>query len=163
MKRFKPLAVIALLISAVAMLSGCLPPEYMKYGDSDAENVSSVEFYDLRNLDPNERYSDFLETENAVYTLESDKHGEFLGDLAEIQFSTPTVFLFAPPSQSFCYGEWVVRINHSDGAYTLISNQRYGETYSADGELADSNHFGCDDGEWTQFIAKYLPAEIFGE
>ena len=131
-----------------------------KYYDIDSEDVLSVGIYDLR--DSETHYNDFLESETPVYTIEKEQMADFLNDLSDIRFSDTIIITLAAVDPSFYYGEWVVRINYTDGSYSLISCGGYGESYDINNKVTDSNHFSCEDDEWEQFIGKYVPKDIFG-
>ena len=146
------LLTLALLLS----LSGCIVIPIYKNFDLDPETVSSVQIYDLRLGDS--YYDDFLEQELLpVYTLESSQTSDFLSDLAEIRFSDHLIISIAAMDPSFHYGDWVVRVNYTSGAYSLISCDNYGTEYDANGELIKTHHFGCDREEWKDLIMRYLP------
>ena len=160
MKIFRAAAICSLVLAMVISLTGCIViPIHKRYDDIDREQVASVDVYDLRNSESH--YSNFLETETAVYTLSEDQLDGFFSDLANIRFTDNLIITIAAVDPSFYYGDWVVRINYADGSYSLISCSGYGETYDANGQVIDSNHFGCDDDEWEQLVGKYVPEDIF--
>ena len=146
------LLILALLLS----LSSCIVIPIYKNFDLDPETVSSVQIYDLRFGDS--YYDDFLEQEFLlVHTLEASQTSDFLSDLAEIRFSKHLVIMIAAMDPSFHYGDWVVRVNYTSGAYSLISCDGYGTEYDANGELIKTHHFGCDREEWKDLIMRYIP------
>ena len=146
------LLALALLLS----LSGCIVIPIYKNFDLDPETVSSVQIYDLRFGDS--YYDDFLEQEFLlVHTLEASQTSDFLSDLAEIRFSKHLVIMIAAMDPSFHYGDWVVRVNYTSGAYSLISCDGYGTEYDANGELIKTHHYGCDREEWKDLIMRYIP------
>ncbi len=150
------LSVVSIMLNS---LVGCIIiPQYTYYDDIDREQVSSVDIYDLRNGDHSAR---FLETEVSVYTLTEYQLDSFFSDLADIRFANHIVIVLAAVDPSFYYDDWVVRINYTDGSYCLISCGGYGETYDANHQVIDSNHYSCDDEEWNQFIGKHVPKAIF--
>ena len=160
MKKINRILTVAFALTILISLTGCIViPLYKYYDDIDTEKVSSVDIYDLRNSES--YYSDFLETETPVYTLKDDQLNEFWGDLGKIRFTDQIIITIAAVDPSFSYDEWVVRINYIDGSYSLISCDGYGETYDKNNQVIDTNHFGCDNEEWKQFIGKYLPKELF--
>lgn len=153
MKRKQAVILSILALSLLVSLTSCVV-KYKTY-NIDAETVSSIEIFDL-----GERGSlDMPETPS--YTVESDQQADLLSDLSDIQFSD-TIILFAANDPSFSFGRWVVRINYTDGSYTLISDGGYGETYDAAEQKILRNHFDCDADEWERFLAKYLPTEPDG-
>ena len=86
---------------------------------------------------------------------------DFLSDLSNIQFSDTIIIAIAAVDPSFYYDDWVTRINYTDGSFSLISCDGFGESYDANDQVTDRNHFGCDNDEWKQFIGKYVPYDIF--
>lgn len=136
----------ALLIS----LSSCvIIPRYKTY-DIDAETVSSAEIHQLGTEDY------FPGEETLVQTVEGDQLEDFLSDLSDIRFSDIIIFPMAM-DPGFDFGNWVVRINYTDGSYALISDGGYGETYDGNDSRTDLNHYDCDSDKWNAFINNYLP------
>ena len=161
MKMRQILLISILSFAMIVSLTGCIIiPRHMNY-EIDADDVSSVEIYDLRSSETHD--SGFHKSETPVYTVEDDQITDFLSDLAEIQFTDTIVITIAAVDPSFYYGDWVVRINHTDGSYSLISCRGYGETCDENDQRTSSNHYGCEDDEWEQLIGNYVPADIFGE
>ena len=157
MKTKRVFLISILFLTILVFLSGCVST--YKYYDIDLENVSSIEIYDLRNSET--YYSDFLDLETPVYTIEKEQMEGFLFDLSNIRFSDTFIIAIVATDPSFSYGEWVVRINYINGSYSLISCGGFGENYDSNNQVTDTNHFGCDDEEWKQFIGKYVPKDIF--
>ena len=156
------LPTIALILCLLVSLSSCIIIPLRKQYGIDPEKVASVEIYDMRNK--NQYNSDgkfFAETETPVCSVE--KVADFLSDLSNITFTDSIIIVIAAIDPSFKYGDWVVRINYSDGIYSLISNAGYSQTFDANGEQIDSNHYGCESAEWNELISKYVPGDIFAE
>ena len=157
MKRTACLAVALLLI--MSTFTSCIVIPLYKNFEIDAATVSSIEIYDLCNTDT--FCGCFLETESPVYTISSEKESDFLNDLSAIEFSDAIIIVLAAIDPSFYYDTWTVRINYTDGSYELISCDGFGEIYDQNGEAVEAHHFGCDNEEWSAFIAKYLPEDVF--
>lgn len=157
MKHFKQFILMAVILVSVICLSGCIVIPQGKYYDISAEQVSSVQFYDFRNSEYG--YDGFDHSEEPVYTLAEDQLEDFLNDFSNLRFSDTIVIALAAVDPSFSYGDWVVRINFTDGSYTLYSCGGYGETYDADGNVASSTHFSCDEEELAELIGKYYSIE----
>ncbi len=152
MKKYKSFLTLLLLLGVLLSLSGCIVLTFEKYYDDiDREKLSSVEFFDLRNgqtlLDP------------SAHILPAEEADPFLDDLAKIRFEDKMVIVLAAVDPSFEWGEWVVRLNYTDGTYTLISNKGYGASYDANDKNIDTNHYGCADEEWYTLIEKYVQAD----
>ena len=131
MKRMLSATLISLAF--LLSLSGCTVIPIYKNFDLNPETVSSVQIYDLRLGDS--YYDDFLEQEFLlVHTLEASQTSDFLSDLAEIRFSDHLIITIAAMDPNFQYGDGVVRVNYTSGAYSLISCDGYGTDYDADGE-----------------------------
>jgi hypothetical protein len=134
-------------------------PKTKYYDEFESATTVSVEIYDLRNC--NTRMGgEFLKTEKPVYTVPEERKEEFLTDLAQIQFTDFIIITIAAIDPSFDYGDWVIRVNHMDGSFVLISDAGYGESYDANGQFVSSNHYSCEDEDWNQFIGAYVPPEI---
>lgn len=160
MKPLRPVLMLTLLLTVLVSFSSCiLIPVYKYHDDIDAETVSSIDIYDLRSTQIH--HSGFLETEQPVYTLSEDQVDTFLADLAEIRFEDTIIIVLTPIDPSFNYGDWVVRINYTDGSYSLISSHGYGETFDQNNVKTDSDHYGCDDEEWEDLIRGYIPNELW--
>ncbi|MBQ9759834.1 MAG: hypothetical protein IJW16_00635 [Clostridia bacterium] len=92
-----------------------------------------------------------------VHTPEASQTSDFLSDPAEIRFSDHLIITIAAMDPNLQYGDGVVRVNYTSGAYSLISCDGYGTDYDADGARIDTNRFGCDNEEWKDLIMRYLP------
>lgn len=155
MKRIALLTVTLILV-ALSLTSCIIIPLYKTF-DIDPQTVSSVQIYDL--CTDTEGF--FLDESEPVYEIPKDKTADFLNDLSGIRFSDTIIIAIAAIDPSFSFDTWTVRINYTDGSYELISNDGYGLSYNQDGEITDSHHYGCDQDEWDEFIAKYLPEDIY--
>ncbi len=160
MKTVKKLLLSALAIVMLISLSSCvIVPSYKRYNNINTDEVESVEIYDLRDAEAEDRT--FLETDAPIFDIEEESIEDFFEDLGQIRFEDHLVFVLIPMDPVFSYGEWVVRINYTDGSYTLISDRGFGETYDDEGECIERNHYGCESEEWLALIGKYVPEEIF--
>ena len=141
---------IVVLLGVLFSLSGCIVLSFDHYYDDiDKEKLSSVEFYDLRG---SENFSIAL-----LYTLPEDQTDAFLEELAKIRFEETMVIVLAAVDPSFEWGNYVLKLNYTDGTYALISSEGYGEICDENGEVIDVNHYGCNEKEWNRLIKKYLP------
>lgn len=156
MKQRKLFALLAAVLFLTVFLSGCIKIPLPKYYEIPREEVAAVQFYDLRDCDSTER--GFHKTVDPVYTLPEEEVADFLEDFAKIEFTDTIVILFAAAEPSVHYGEWVVRINFTDGSYTFYSSAGYGETLDADGNQIDLTHYGCDADQLAELINNYYPA-----
>lgn len=154
MKLYQSLLLIALIVGLLVSLNGCVVIPLSKYYDIPAEEVVSVQFYDLRNREAGSD-SEFDSVHEPVYTVPEEEKVEFLSDFSKVKFSDTIIIAFAAIDPSFSYGEWVIRINFSDGQYTFYSCDGYGQTFDAEGNCISSTHYGCDDAELERLIGKY--------
>lgn len=152
MKPYKPFLFALMTFVLIVSLSGCIIIPLTKYYDISAEEVESVQFYDLRN---EESYMGLDPTLEPVYTIPEEDIEAFLEDFSKLEFSDSIIIALAAVDPSFYYGEWVVRINFSNGQYTFYSCGGFGETFDAEGELISSTHFSCDCEELSNLIGKY--------
>ena len=148
-----------LTVIVMCTLTSCIIIPVYKNFEIDANAVVSIEIYDLCQADS--LYGEFVKTETPVYEIPAEKITDFLNDLSKIRFSDHIIIVLAAIDPSFCYDEWTIRINYTDGSYELISSDGCGETYANNGEVIDSHHFGCDQEEWRDFIGQYVPEDIF--
>lgn len=146
-----PILSLAMLVS----LTGCIMIPRYKHYDIVSDKVTSIEIYNLRDSEA------YPSSETLVYTIENNQMADFLSDLSDIRFSDTIIITIAAIDPSFNYGIWTVRINYTDGSYSFISCAGYGETYDANDQKIEGNHFGCDNDEWEKFIGKYVPQDIF--
>ncbi len=147
------------LVLVMITLPSCIMIPLHKSFEIDTATVSSIEIYDLYGVDNSG--GEFVKTETPVYKIPEENHSDFLSDLSEIQFSDTIIIMIAAIDPSFYYDQWTVRINYTDGSFELISCGGYGESFDENGEYTNSHHYGCDDEEWSAFIGKYVPEEIF--
>ena len=144
---------MAVLVLSFA-LSGCFVVPMTKYYSFSTAEVASVQFYDFRHtMEP--VFSGFHDECDPVYTLPAKDEAAFLADFSQLEFSDEIVITIMAVDPSFCYGEWVIRINFENGRYAFFSSYGYGETFDDRGELISSNHFGCGDVELEQLIDRY--------
>ena len=156
------LSLIALFL--VVALTGCIIiPRYHRF-EIDESAVFSIEIYDICQLYESDLYQkmtymEYFEKRDVVYEISADQTGEFLKDLAEIEFRDDIVIIIAAIDPSFSYNTWTVRINYSNGSSEFISSAGYGETYDKNGEFVSGtgHHWGCDQDEWLGLIEKYVP------
>lgn len=158
MKIYKRFLIVLITLALVASLSGCIIIPRTKYYDISAEEVISVQFYDLRDQD-SARYSGFDAILEPVYTIPEEHTEDFLDDFSKLEFSDTIIIALAAIDPSFYYGDWVIRINFSNGQYTFYSCGGYGETFDAEGEYISATHFSCDDEELENLIGKYYITE----
>ena len=157
MKLCKPFLLVIVTLLLVVSLSGCIIIPLWKYYDIPAEEVASVQFYDLRDLESNR--SNFATTLEPVYTIPEEDKGTFLDDFSKLKFSDTIVISLAAVDPSFDYGDWVVRINYSNGQYTFYSCAGYGATFDSEGTYLSSTHYSCDDEELENLVSKYYEIE----
>ena len=157
MKRIGVCILTAIIVTCSK--TSCIVIPLYEHFEIDVDTVASIEIYDLCMVDS--LGGAFLETEAPVYEIPAEEKADFLNDLSKIRFSDVILIVLAAVDPSFCYGEWTVRINYTDGSYELISPDGYGEVFDSNGEVTDAHHYGCDQEEWTSFIGKYVPEDIF--
>ena len=158
MKACKPFLLVVITLLLMVFLSGCIIIPLWKYYDIPAEEVASVQFYDLRNLEWSER-SDFATTLEPAYTIPEEDKESFLDDFSKLKFSDTIVIALAAVDPSFNYGDWVVRINYSNGQYTFYSCAGYGANFDSEGTYLSSTHYSCDDEELENLVSKYYEIE----
>lgn len=158
MKLCKRFALGMLVAVLMISLCGCIIIPLSKYYDYSADEVESVQFYDLRAQDA-VRDGSFDTIYDPVCTLSGETVAEFLKDFSKLEFSDEIVITIAAVDPSFSYGIWVVRINFTNGQYAYYSCAGYGMTLDADGKYVSSTHYSCDDAELEELIGKYYEIE----
>ena len=158
MKPYKPFLLVLMIFALIVSLSGCIIIPLSKHYNISAEEVDSVQFYDLR-VQESAISPPFYITSEATYTVPAENKKDFLNDFSKLKFSDTIIIALAAIDPSFSYGEWVVRINFTNGQYTFYSCAGYGETFDAEGNCISSSHFGCDKGELETLISKYYKIE----
>lgn len=158
MKLCRSFLLILMALTLIVSLSGCIIIPLSKHYEFYAEEVASVQFYDLRNQESSV-HPGFDTAIDPVYTIPDEEKEAFLNDFSELRFSETVIIILAAMDPSFRYGEWVVRINFSNGQYTFYSSGGYGETLDADGKHISSTRFSCDDEDLETLIGKYYAAE----
>ncbi len=82
-----------------------------------------------------------------------------MSDFSKVKFSDTIIIVLASIDPSFYYGEWVIRINFTDGLYSFYSCGGYGETYDAEGDRVSTTHFSCDYDVLENLISDYYDFE----
>ena len=151
---------ISLILALFITVSLCACVTFrMKINDIEPGDVVSIEIYRITDPENRSWWKKFYEIYDPVYTLAEYEKKPFLEDLGKIQFGD-TIILIAATDPGFSYGEWVARVNMTNGNSRFISCGGHGETIDKDGNFVESDHYGCDDEEWNELISKYLPKDI---
>ena len=158
MKPYKPFLLVLMIFVLIVSLSGCIIIPLTKHYDIPAEEVASVQFYDLRKPESS-HYSGFDAILEPTFTIPEENKEDFLDDFSKLKFSDSIVIVLAAIDPSFYYGDWVVRINFTNGQYTFYSCGGYGETFDAEGKSISSTHFSCDNEELENLVGKYYEIE----
>ena len=158
MKPCKTFLLALMTLVLIVSLGGCITIPLTKHYNISAEKVSSVQFYDLRNQD-SANAPGFDNTLEPVYTIPKEDTKDFLDNFSNLKFSDSIIITIAAIDPSFNYGDWVVRINFTNGQYTFYSCGGYGETFNAEGKCISSTHFSCDDEELKKLVGKYYKTE----
>lgn len=159
MKLCKKLLSIPMILCIIFSLTGCIIiPRYKRYDDIDAEKVSTIEIYDIRECE--RKISSNVNADTLIYSLDENEFSDFLNKLSKIQFKDHIIIVLAAIDPSYNYGNYVVKIMYNNEKYMLISDAGFGELFDADGNRTSKNHFGCDTEKWENLIFDYLPEEI---
>lgn len=159
MKLCKKLLTIPMILCIIFSLTGCIIiPRYKRYDDIDVEKVAAIEIYGIHKCE--RKISSDVNADTLVYSLDENEFSDFLNKLSKIQFKDHIIIVLAAIDPSFNYGNYVVKIMYNNEKYMLISDAGFGESFDADGNRIDKNHFGCDTEKWENLIFDYLPEEI---
>ncbi len=160
MKLRKIISLTLAISFLLVFLSGCIAIPVSKYYHISAEEVDSIQFYDLRAYDNLYSIEDELEP---CYTLPTEQNEDFLSDFSEIKFSDIMLIVFAAVDPGFGYEDWAVRINFTNGQYTFYSCGGYGETRDSEGNHVTSTHLSCEAEDLEPLINQYYPVEDLQE
>ena len=150
----KKVLILLVLISILSVsLTSCIIIPLRRHYTYSADEVSCIRFYDLR--DSESRASGFFEEETPIFTLPDEQINEFLTDFSNIKFKDSIVIVLAAIDPSFYYGNWVVEIVFTDGSYSFYSTAGFGETFNANGECIESDHYSSDEEDLRKLIGKY--------
>ncbi len=158
MKAYKSFLFVLMSIVLIVSLCGCIIIPLTKYYDIPSEEVVSVQFYDLRNPESSHS-SGFDASIEPAFTIPEEDKEDFLDDFSKLKFSDSIIIVIAAVDPSFYYGDWVVRINFSNGQYTFYSCGGFGQTFDADGKCISATHFSCDEEELESIVGKYYEIE----
>lgn len=159
MKRIKPVVLLFLTAAILLSLSGCIMiPQYESY-DFSVDEVISIQFYDLRKPEDRGDFHQAVDSIDPVYTVSDEDTGKFLKDFSRLTFEDTIIITIAAVDPSFSFGQWVVRINFTNGNYTFYSCAGYGATFDSEGEWISDTHFSCDDEQLALLIRKYYEFE----
>lgn len=158
MKPYKPCLLIPMIFVLIVSLSGCIIIPLTKHYDIPAEEVESVQFYDLRNPELS-HYSGFDTSIEPIFTVPEENKEEFLDDFSKLKFSDYIIIVLAAIDPSFYYGDWVVRVNFTNDQYTFYSCGGYGETFDSEGKCISYTHFSCDNEELENLVGEYFETE----
>ena len=157
MKQYKRIVLVAMAFVLLFSLSGCIMIPVTKHYNIPADEVKSICFYDLHGED-GVSYSKLDERYEPVYTLPQKEHKAFLKDFSKIKYSRTLIITIAAVDPGFSIGDWVIRVDFTNGQYSFYSYAGYGETYDAEGTTVSSNHFGCDEQQFKGLIQNYCQA-----
>ena len=148
------LALLLVVLLIMSSFSGCIMIGFHKNIDIPTDDVVSVQFYDLR-APGISGGAGFHEKYDPVYTVPEAEKEAFLEDFSKLDFQEGFIIVLAAVDPSFYYGDWVVRINFTNGQYSFYSCGGYGETYDETGKRISSDHASCDDEQLQDLIGKY--------
>ena len=157
MQTYKRFRLILLVLIISVSLCGCIIIPLSEHYEFTAAEVTSIQFIDFR--DPEITVGP--ELCEPVYTIPEGQKADFLADFSELEFSDTLVITIAAVDPSFSYGDWVVRINFTNGQYSFYSSAGYGETFDAAGECISTTHYSCEDEELEALISQYYEIPLF--
>jgi hypothetical protein len=145
-------AIAVFLVTCLTVgLAGCVSVGVQYRCMGDAEQISQIAVFDLRN-EITTRIDDAM---TPVGYVDQDSYAAFAEELEAFPFVDQYILILAPMDPSFSYGGYVVRITYEDGSYELIGSAGYQSRY-ADGVFAGGSHYSCDADRWEQFVRSYM-------
>ena len=155
MKLLRSIIMFVLIILVSLNLCGCIIiPLYKNYNIA-VDEVVSIQFYDLRMVDDRDSFYYDMESIDPVFTVPEEEAGRFLNDFSKLIFKDTLIITIAAVDPSFSFGQWVVRINFTNGNYTFYSSAGYGLTMDAEGVRVSDTHYSCDEEQLALLIMKY--------
>ena len=157
MRYYKSTIALGLLIALVLSLSGCIVIPMTTYYDLNSDEVESISFYDLRESVWDDYPGEFIiNNTEPTFILPTNRNRVFLRDFADLRFTDSIIITLAAMDPSFAYGDWVVRIDFTNGESTCYSCFGYGATYAADGTRLSMTHYSCEKEELELLLKKYM-------
>ena len=153
--------VITLLISLLLLvcLSSCANIKKEVELSQDRTNVVSIEIYNSERAYYEGDIHGFLEENEPIWVLESEKNSDFLDALCAFEYEEEKVFFPIPMDGGCDYQGYIIAIVYSDGGYDIFAEDgSYSYAIDSDGQgRYKYDHFDyCGDVAWNDFVEQYI-------
>jgi len=152
---------ITLLISLLLLvcLSSCANIKKEVELSQDRTNVASIEIYNSERAYYERDIHGFLEENEPIWVLESEKNSDFLDALCAFEYEEEKVFFPIPMDGGCDYQGYIIAIVYSDGGYDIFAEDgSYSYAIGSDGkERHKYDHSDyCGDVAWNDFVEQYI-------
>ena len=153
--------VITLLISLLLLvcLSSCANIKKEVELSQDRTNVVSIEIYNSERAYYEGDIHGFLEENEPIWVLESEKNSDFLDALCAFEYEEEIVFFPIPMDGGCDYQGYIISIVYSDGGYDIFAEDgSYSYAIGSDGQgrhKYDHSDY-CGDVAWNDFVEQYI-------
>ena len=152
---------ITLLISLLLLvcLSSCANIKKEVELSQDRTNVVSIEIYNSERSYYEGDIHGFLEENEPIWVLESEKNSDFLDALCAFEYEEEKVFFPIPMDGGCDYQGYIIAIVYSDGGYDIFAEDgSYSYAIGSDGQgrhKYDHSDY-CGDVAWNDFVEQYI-------
>ena len=154
---------IILLISIGSLvllsLSSCANIEKEVELSQDRANVVSIEIYNSERAYYEGDIHVFLEKNEPILVLESEKNSDFLDALCALEYEEEIVFIPIPMDGGCDYQGYIIAIVYSDGGYDIFAEDgSYSYAIGSDGQgrhKYDHSDY-CGDVAWNDFVKEFI-------
>ena len=153
--------VITLLISLLLLvcLSSCANVKKEAELSQDRTHVASIEIYNSERAYYEGDIHGFLEENEPIWVLESEKNSDFLDALCAFEYEKEKVFFPIPMDGGCDYQGYIIAIVYSDGGYDIFAEDgSYSYAIDSDGQgrhKYDHSDY-CGDVAWNDFVEQYI-------
>ena len=153
--------VITLLISLLLLvcLSSCANVKKEVELSQDRTHVASIEIYNSERAYYEGDIHGFLEENEPIWVLESEKYPVFLDALCALEYEEEKVFFPIPMDGGCDYQGYMIAIVYSDGGYDIFAEDGlYSYAIGSDGQgrhKYDHSDY-CGDVKWNDFVKGFI-------
>lgn len=153
--------VIILLISLLLLvcLSSCANVKKEVVLSQDRTNVESIEIYNSERAYYEGDIHGFLEENEPIGVLKSEKISGFLDTLCALEYEEEKVFFPIPMDGGCDYQGYIIAIVYSDGGYDIFAEDGlYSYAIGSDGQGRHKYDHAdyCGDVAWNDFVQEFI-------
>ena len=153
--------VIILLINLLLLvcLSSCANVEKEVELSQDRTNVESIEIYNSERAYYEGDIHGFLEENEPIGVLKSEKISDFLDTLCALKFEEENVFFPIPVDGGYDYNGYMIAIEYSDGGYDIFAEgglYSYAVDNNGQGRHKYDHSDYCGEVAWNDFVKEFI-------